>query len=273
MGYDLSYEAECGESPQELTRQPQDLDDPLRPAIHVSESLYANSFTDYTGLSCWQTDVYLPGDWVAGGEIMDVAQASVLLDLVPSPNGGLGDFMWDADDDGTLDPQASTVTIGLYDDDGEFVCFLAFDAALAVEIDPDELESEAELWRAWEMPLQDATSDCARLDPLDYGTDDPLEILSSWSFGFALGELDDLEDELMEAYPEREEDVPTDGFGVYVTIDGVVAEEVGAGFGYDLDDCYVRDPDNDTHPASLIRAGLVSHWYTSAFVGFDLEFQ
>jgi hypothetical protein len=259
MGYDFSYKAECGEGilQDELPDpQRQNLEQPLRPAIHEGTVLYLRSFTEYTGLSCEQSDVVLGGDWDPGGEIMeDVALVSVSLDMVPSPDGGFADFWWDSDADGILDPQASTLTVGLYDSTGAPVCSLLFDAEEAEEIDPGQLTSTSgALWRAWTLELEDATSlDCTQLDPLVFDTNDPLDIFATWSFGFAVGELDLRAPDLMEAEP--------------------VAEEVGAGFGYDLDGCFTRPSDADTLPFSITRGGLSAHWLTTPFYGLAMAEQ
>jgi hypothetical protein len=274
MGYDISYQAECGEvslQDGEPDEQRQDPSEPLRPAIHQAHPAYMRAFSAYTGESC-EPDVGWDTSWQPNGAIReDVVQASLLIDLVPAAGGGFADFHWDDDDDGVISPQASNVTIGLNDADGDTLCGLSFEAEQAEEIDPGELSSASgTLWRAWRLELEGASSaSCTRLDPFTFGTDNPLDISATWSFHVAVGELDLLRDALLEEDPA----LVDDAFGIYVSLDGEVAEEVGIGFGYDLDGCYSHDPDEELVSPSGISNYVSSHWLSSHYLTFDLDFQ
>ena len=124
------------------------------------------------------------------------------------------------------------------------------------------------MYRGWTLPLVDGASDCRRLDPALYGTDNILDLVGAWSFGFAMGEQYELMVHGWEVFADWST-IEDDTFAMYVSIDGVVSTEMSYGLYYDLDDCYVLDPNLELLSSLVLRDdwpgnlyGVPYYWVT-----------
>ncbi|MEQ1570451.1 MAG: hypothetical protein ABMA64_32760 [Myxococcota bacterium] len=232
---------------------------PLADGIHAAAGFELVEVGAVTGTRCDRpvVDVSDPA-WVPSPGLMEPVYLGASFDVVDAPEGGLVD-RWEPDGYGGLYGASAVVRVSLYDRDAFPLCTLTYDASAAVELDPAALLSgSGQIWHAWALDLVNPSSaDCRGLDPLLYGTTDPADLVAPIAFGFGVGEVVAMEDELVALFGS----VPADWFATYVTYDRVNAVEQGYGWSRDLDGCLVGDSFGPVNPIETVRRGWANNLY------------
>ncbi|MBX2800989.1 MAG: hypothetical protein KTR31_25140 [Myxococcales bacterium] len=207
--------------------------------------------------------------------VMAADLVAVDVQLVPMPDGEIRDFYWDSDGDGTAEAFSARVSFTFIEGATEDVtCVLDYEADIAEVLDSPgwnaldvNFGASGPIWRAWELELTDPSSKtgCGSLDvKLGWSESDPEVLAEGLTFGFGVGQMNDLSANLGPAlFPKDWVDIEPSTYALYITIDGTDAFEARFARFSDLDDCFELDPTSPELPgafASTRRVGLYETW-------------
>ncbi len=150
---------------------------------------------------------------------------------------GIRDYI----DPDTGEEASARLVFQFFDEGFEELCRVEYDASLGVRRDPLIVESGARLLQTYQVGLFNGLSSCPEVDPLIYGFSDLRTYIEQFDWGFAVGEMVELEAPLSQAFGE---DWPTQSqfiYSVYWTQDGLFGDEQGYGFAVDTNQCYRGD--------------------------------
>jgi hypothetical protein len=213
--------------------------------------------------------------WAPVAPLIQPAFFAVALNGTRAATGDLHDVLWDSDANGTAELYYSGVTFYMYDAAFNYLCEVDFDENDLVPIGvPAWTTTGGVLYDGWEQTLRDGTSDCTMIDAATYGTDNITDVFESVPIGFAIGEMYDLETELVAQYGQMAYNQMYAPYvnALYMSLDGVNAYEYSYGSNYRMADCSNVQPgpwvEAPAATAGNVPEGLLALWNIWFVAGF-----
>lgn len=110
------------------------------------------------------------------------------------------DFWLDLDRNGINDLYTSAMLFDFYDDFGQRLCTIAYDASGARPVANPVAQGGGTLFEGWSLDLLWGYSDCNQVDPLIWGTTDLRHVLEGLDWGFGIGTIVETEAALRDRY-------------------------------------------------------------------------
>ncbi|MEZ4315975.1 MAG: hypothetical protein R3F61_00655 [Myxococcota bacterium] len=164
-------------------------------------------------------------------------------------------------DPDTNEPASARITFTFYDFDFNQICKVDYDASNAARRTPLITDTNARLFQTFDVALFNGVSTCPQVNPLIYGTSDLRNYIEQFEWGFAVGEMIELEEPLSQAYGESWANQAPYIYSMYWTQDGLFGDEQGYGYAFATDTCYrgAGGPFETPDPDKPLPAGF----YTS----------
>jgi hypothetical protein len=147
---------------------------------------------------------------------------------------GIRDYI----DPDTGEEASARLRFEFFDESFDLLCEVQYDASLGVRRDPLIVESGAQLAQTYQVGLFNGLSGCPAVDPLIYGFSDLRTYIEQFDWGFAIGEMIELEQPISQALGESWPNQSQFIYSVYWTQDGLFGDEQGYGYALDTDVCW-----------------------------------
>ncbi len=208
-------------------------------------------------------------EWAPSGGITIPTWYSVGLQGVRDPDGSWHDFQWDSDGNGIAGSYYGMLLITLYDAALAPLCDVQFDSINIGRVSDEFATSGGQIYETYEVYLVDGTSDCGPLSVSKYGTNDVTDLFEGTYLGLGLGEMYDLEDELVAliGQPAYDADYAPYMNALYVSFDGIFAQEASYGPNLQMLTCSRMEDGQDPGSDPAATAGSIPDGYYGLSTG------
>ncbi|MEQ1565209.1 MAG: hypothetical protein ABMA64_06185 [Myxococcota bacterium] len=183
---------------------------------------------------------------------------------------GWHDWRADTDGDGVLEDRAAVFFTDIYDQAGNFMCWVEWDLEDAVEVDVSGwvTDSGGAMYRGWSLTLEGGDSSCHKIPIAQFGTNDVRDMFAGSTVSFGYGESVQIEEEAIllygaATYQAEYEPIWTASYFGWDTT-GVVSE-INSGVQYPLEEC---DEGGDLELFEPVVDYLPNGFYDSYWVWF-----